>query len=143
MKLSRRKALQEHKKMWNWIADEIEKTGLPVGKYEYLCKSGNEYYQRLRSDCFLCEYTRSNNDGSCKHCPVIWYEDDDKFKSLVFVPCIDPKSPYYKFLMHDIKGIKYEEWLKRRVEYARLVANLPERPISFKNFLKELFSRGE
>ena len=51
MKFSRRKALQEHRKMWNWIADEIEKTGQPVGKYEYLKNS--PYGIHLMADCFI------------------------------------------------------------------------------------------
>ena len=141
MKFSRRKALQEHRKMWNWIADEIERTGLPVGKYEYLKDS--PYRTNLTADCFLCEYTRDTYGGKCNNCPVIWYKNDDKFKASVYTPCIEPKSPYYKFLMNDIRGVTYEEWVTSRVKYAREVANLPERPGSLKKFLNELFSRGE
>lgn len=140
MKLSKQQAIKEHRKMWNWIADEIEKTGHEVTKYDYLRQS--EYaYERIRADCFLCDYIRNTGDGLCGHCPLVWYKDDDRFVGRTM--CIDPKSPYFKYLLHDTKGKTYEEWVKESSKYAREIANLPIRPNAFKKFLKDLFSRGE
>lgn len=64
MELTREEAISEHRKMWNWIADEIEKEkrdGIQWLKNKYCAQNNLE----LRSDCFCCEYTQRN----CSACP--------------------------------------------------------------------------
>ena len=40
MRLTREQAIAEHRKMWNWIADETEKLKRRVGEREYFLAMG-------------------------------------------------------------------------------------------------------
>ena len=56
MKLTKQKAIEEHRKMWNWIADQYEKgcvTDIHALKSEYMGETGLE--GRLLHNCFCCE----------------------------------------------------------------------------------------
>ena len=118
--LTKKKTIEEHRKMWNWIADQIEQAEevLPVWllKKQYL--KSTPYYKELIADCFLCEYSGVCSD-SCKHCPVI--SDDDS-------GCLG--GLYGKASIATVKC--YEEDTKENRQYAaelcRKIANLPERP---------------
>lgn len=69
MELTREEAISEHRKMWNWIADEIEKEKRDQDildlKEEYCNREG---YNDIRSDCFCCGYTKY----ICDYCPIEW-----------------------------------------------------------------------
>lgn len=68
MELTKEQAISEHRKMWNWIADKIEKEKecQEIGdlKEEYCIE--NDFL--LKNDCFCCEYTKNN----CDNCPIEW-----------------------------------------------------------------------
>lgn len=69
MKLTREQAIAEHRKMWNWIAEQIETFGftLDIHGYKKEYCSINDCYGILNW-CFMCEYT--NDD--CNICPLDW-----------------------------------------------------------------------
>ena len=54
MKLTREPAIAEHRKMWNWIADETEKRGEDIEKTEYFLK--HNIKESVACHCFCCEY---------------------------------------------------------------------------------------
>lgn len=60
----REEAIEKHRKMWNWLADNPGKR-----KCDYLNKFDPE--AKLDGDCYLCEYGRQPESG-CDCCPVIW-----------------------------------------------------------------------
>ena len=112
MILTREEAIENHRKMWNWIADETEKRKKIVFKEEYFIE------HNLNScflDCYCCHYTHINRSPSCETCPVEWGGETGI--------CTDKDSPYFRFsLTH------YYDY-KSAAKYAREIANLPERKI--------------
>lgn len=103
MKLTRKQAIAEHRKMWNWIADEHEK-GNVVKKSDYLQSHGFDP-REFSNSSFLCEYV--NQYGlNCRSCPIQWCYEHCSI------------SEYEQFLQGDYK---------ERAYWARKIANLPER----------------
>ena len=131
MKLTKQKAIEEHRKMWNWIADQYESnrnSELRVLKREYI----KEYtdIEHISCDCFLCEYVfdvmmieqlvmfKDPVEG-CKYCPVTWVnkEEDEHTIKLRCCPCENEDSPYLK--------AKRAINLKVKSKLAGEIANLP------------------
>lgn len=108
MKLTKQQALDGHRKMWNWIADVIEKEKkfllIKELKKEY-CRKNNLH---LTEDCFCCEYDNQHFD-TCEQCPVSW-EDSCS------VPCI----PLFRLVLETT------DW-HEQAKIARQIANLKER----------------
>lgn len=116
MELTREQAIAEHRKMWNWIADEIEKEN-HVFDIEELKDLYLGVFKKMSicpiERCFLCEYSmeqlnKTGNGVTCDHCPVI-------------------KADGYGCL----GGLHYEvcrsyTW-QEQAKLARQIANLPER----------------
>lgn len=124
MQLTRQRAIQEHRKMWNWIANESERLRNPVDKNAYLHKFFNHVY--LTNECFLCDYSFfiCNNEsfGSdakkmCDYCPLSW-----------------SASGKERCMSNDYDGY-YDLWEKAYIggdyieaaRLARIIANLPEK----------------
>lgn len=70
MKLTKQQAIEGHRKMWNWIADEIE-------KMKHICRIINlkiiychKNVLNLKNYCFCCEYT--GIDNTCDSCILDW-----------------------------------------------------------------------
>lgn len=123
MELTREQAITEHRKMWNWIADCIEKFKMVIDivdqKRRY-CMENIRY--PVKNYCFLCEYTCNKNwEQDCKKCPIKWpsefYElpcegeawEDDEEKYGLWWRCNTAKT-----------------W-QEQARLARQIANLPER----------------
>lgn len=108
--LTREQAIAEHRKMWNWIADEIEKKNKVLGiwnlKDRYCEIKG---FELVLYNCFLCEYTKAN----CVNCPIDWKNDSAMYmcerNGGLWVKCRDA-----------------ETW-QEQAALARQIANLPER----------------
>lgn len=120
--LTKTQAIAEHRKMWNWIADQVEQ-GIVVHpvyllKKEYL--KGTSYHKELIANCFLCEYAGVCSD-SCRHCPVI-PESEQGTGCLggLYRKVLDAASKCY--LDDTQKDRQYA------VQLCRKIANLPERP---------------
>lgn len=124
MHLTKTQAIAEHRKMWNWIADQIEQRSvvhplyLLILKKEYL--KDTPYHKELIANCFLCEYSGICSD-SCRHCPVIPESEQG-------IGCLG--GLYGKVL--DAVAKCYLDATQEDRQYAvqlcRKIANLPERP---------------
>lgn len=117
MELTREQAIEEHRKMWNWIADKIERFERVVSISEYkrmYCYSFG--MNDILSSCFMCEYT----NAICRKCPLDWGN-----KEGVYAKCLD------KYMFGDGMGIyelcKNAETWQEQAKLARQIANLPER----------------
>ena len=103
--MTREEALENHRKMWNWIADETEFQKRKVYVNEYLFKDKNNPIKLLNGD-YLCEYTKVN----CYKCPIDW--NDKEF-------CCKKDTSYDKWC-------ECNTWEGAEM-YAREIANLPEK----------------
>lgn len=126
MKLTKQQTIQEHRKMWNWIATMLKSERYKAFDYT---ECGNKYgtaivflkrvYMnmiglkgKIFCDCFCCEYD-GNPDVlcSCVCCPVIWCNgkcSNSEYGQLI-------KLPYTP------------ENLDKAAALALKIANLPER----------------
>lgn len=71
--LTKEKAILEHRKMWNWIADNVIQLKPPTStniKKLYL-QSCNINVDLMCND-FMCEYVHNNYKGDCHFCPIRW-----------------------------------------------------------------------
>ena len=118
--MNKEKVIENHRKMWNWLADETEKRKLKMNKTDYFEENRECRGIKLRNWCYLCEYT-VNYTGiysysiNCGVCPINWGSD----------------SGYY-MCENDGKGI-YSQWChcdpddwQTAARLARKIANLPE-----------------
>ena len=116
MNLTFDEAIENHRKMWHWIADETEKRNRIVEKYEYFEENNLD---ECRCECYCCEYAFhacKYVTEACLSCPIKWE------KQSVFIRCHKDGTPYDKWkLCKD-----FEDW-KSAAKYAREIANLPAR----------------
>lgn len=133
MELTKQKAIEEHRKMWNWIADQYERnrnSESRVLKREYIKQYTD--IEHISCNCFLCDYAFDvmtieqfgmfkNSVERCKYCPVTWVskEVDEHVIKLRYCPCENEDSPYHR--------IKRVIKLKEKSKLAREIANLSER----------------
>lgn len=126
MELTKEQALEEHRKMWNWIADQYENgrvEDVHAMKEEYIEET--EYRERMLHNCFCCEYAIQKRSGArrCLDCPVIWgaevYDE--------FFPCEHFLSAYEKLKNESCKSDKCDVNSELCARFAREIANLPER----------------
>lgn len=110
MKLTKQQAIEGHRKMWNWIADEIEsrKNVCVIHALKAFYCNANHLF--LRHNCFCCEYS-INGNYSCDKCPVDWIKT--KY-------CTDVEMSLYEAILFT------EQW-KEQADLARQIANLPEK----------------
>ena len=116
MQLTREQALNEHRKMWNWIADETKKRGYKVSKEEYLYKKCG-FDEIIYNDCFCCEYalfaSLKEEKPICSVCPIDW----GTYKKGKHITCLS--SLYGKW--YDT-----EDPIEA-AQFARQIASLPRR----------------
>ena len=129
-------AIENHRKMWNWIADAYESGRVsPVRelKHEYLNMTGNK---NILVDCFLCDYAgpsdvmcNSNYAFDCTKCPLDWGTPDNSSVTEGF--CVDrlyyddEEGLYGQLLQLTYANTTYR--CKDAAKLARQIANLPER----------------
>ena len=124
MELTKEKAIEEHRKMWNWIADEIIKRGKPVGEKEYIKLFFPE--EQVESQSFLCEFVGRDEEcgdecpldwGITKHCSgVIRKREEGKIVETI-----------YGLYLSYIEYAFYHKNCEKASEIAREIANLPEK----------------
>ena len=124
MHLTKTQAIAEHRKMWNWIADQLEQ-GIVVHspyllKKEYL--KDTPYRQKLIAHCFLCEYAGACSD-SCRHCPVV-HEN----KNIHVTGCLGGLYNELGYVIDQCDLDDTQESRQYAVQLCRKIANLPERP---------------
>ena len=113
--MKKEEAVYNHRKLWNWIAEETEKRKEVVLKAQYFYENGLSY---IKNDCYCCEYEQEFLDDDCNHCPILWVSAGEKYKY-----CVAKSSPYMKWTIASEITQDYRECAK----YAREIANLPAR----------------
>lgn len=113
--LTKEEAVYNHRKLWNWIAEETEKRKEVVLKEQYFSENG---FIHIKNDCYCCEYEREFLDDDCNHCPILWVAAGEEYKY-----CVARSSPYMKWIIASEIVQDYRECAK----YAREIANLPAR----------------
>ena len=133
--MTREQAIEEHRKMWRWIAEQFEngRREIPlILKGEYVQK--HTEYKRLVSDCFCCHYAynkavhNENHDPKlkCAFCPIDWQSDAERFM------CVyknESESGIYEELSDEVTKGWYVVDLERCAMLARRIAELPERVV--------------
>uniref|UniRef100_A0AAU8B0C4 Uncharacterized protein n=1 Tax=Dulem virus 36 TaxID=3145754 RepID=A0AAU8B0C4_9CAUD len=126
MELTREQAIAEHRKMWNWIADESEKRNVMLNKTHYFIEH-NINANELKDYCFACEYAyqtyqtkgKKHSTKFCNYCPLVWESNRRTF----MCECKDHRL--------DDLGLfalwRNSKTIEEHVRYARLLANLPEK----------------
>lgn len=109
--MTKKEAVENHRKMWRWIAEETLREKRKVYKYEYLLKLyGHQYeYDDICNECFCCEYASQFTNDECHICPVVWPTGFCGARDGLYAKFVDTKS------------------LKQRAEIARVISELPER----------------
>lgn len=112
--MTREEAIKNHRKMWNWIADQIRdgRKDVTIGelKIQYLIEHGYDPVT-IRHGCFCCEYAAQESGDYvdyCKSCPLIWGNEE------------------YCENGHFCENEGWS-WLAFTKENARKIANLPEK----------------
>ena len=104
MKLTKKKTIEYHREMWNWLAETGEKY-----KHHW---PGFEKMGWTTSYCFLCEYAETHTKHYCNQtCILIWPPDDQG--------CDEGKDPYSHWDRAKTK--------RTRKKYAKIISELPER----------------
>lgn len=132
MQLTKKQAIQEHRKMWNWIADQY-KNGCTEFIYDieerYIEECTNYSPSDIEGWSFCCEYSKQNDvEDSCDSCPLAWD------KVACFAVCLETteigeygedKGLYAK--------IGEETWNSSKIDFDKVyklckqIASLPER----------------
>lgn len=129
MKLTKEQAVVEHRRMWNWIAQQYragERYNVEEMKRRYISGELGKSPDLICNHCFCCEYSvqvGNDSDGPCDNCPIKWPSDVEEYF------CIDAYEP------DGGKGLYAVEYLlsiqpacdvRRLVYLAEQIANLPE-----------------
>lgn len=126
MELTREQAIKEHRKMWNWLAENPD-----MDKDDYLELNDFKY---VENECFLCHYSHQN-DGECcgEDCILDWGETN----CMGNIPNLGLYQVYYelKCLLYNIN--KNSVWSKDIIQglhliisrTARVIAELPENKV--------------
>ena len=113
MRLTKRKAVEITKELWEWLAETGEsKWGWPKW----------EEYGDFHASCPLCEYTDRHTCLSCQSCPLLgmWL---DRRSSL----CMDAGSPFRRWIgTFEIEEPSYND-MGLRKESAREIVDLCNR----------------
>lgn len=82
--MTKKEAVENHRKMWRWIAEETVKRKSKVFKKEYFIE--NNIVDNIFCDCYCCDYVRQLDVPICEKCPVKWpYRNYCGFNSLMQV----------------------------------------------------------
>ena len=76
MQLTKEQAIIEHRKMWNWIADQYKNRCINYiydVEQKYIDECTNYSSDEIESNSFCCEYCNQNDvSDSCDSCPLVW-----------------------------------------------------------------------
>lgn len=136
MELTKKQAIEEHRKMWNWIADAIKNKEdclavvsrynwdslIAKLKYRYLLNYKGQKYKDIYTHCFCCEYADNVRNNTyydinfCRYCPVMWSGSTGY--------CCGKYGEYIELI--SLRGYSDENKEKAYI-LALKIANLPER----------------
>lgn len=109
--MTKKEAVENHRKMWRWIAEETLKRKRKVFKGEYLLQlyDNQLIYEDITNECFCCEYVSQFIYDVCDRCPITWPGGC----------CNGENGLYEKFT--------YANSLEQCAKIARIISELPER----------------
>lgn len=117
--MTKQEAIEGHRKMWRWIAEQIEKQGVVGNIFELKEKWCEKNGYVLERDCFCCEYVNENRNDSRRcddWCPLMWGKSANDGCMII--------DNHHGGLYHQILFCEdYEEG----VILARKIAELPEK----------------
>lgn len=129
MKLTKEQAVVEHRRMWNWIAQQYragEHHNVEEMKRRYISGELGKSPDLICNHCFCCEYsihTGKDSGGLCANCPIKWPSDAEEYF------CIDAH------VLDDGEGLYMEACsisiqqacdVGRLISLVEQIANLPE-----------------
>lgn len=134
LNLSREQTIIEHRKLWNWLADQYE-SGKFVKKEDYFIDFEDEFIPCVL--CYCCDYTIDNRGGcrNCDLCPIRWPHNKH---------CMDYGSLWRRYTAYEDKLLSIEDYpakedglifqykkdlLKAIAIVTRNIANLPEKEV--------------
>lgn len=132
MQLTKKQAIEEHRKMWNWIADQY-KSGytdfIYVIEERYIKECTNYIPDEIDNWSFCCEYSDQHDvSNSCDRCPLVWGN------VMGFANCLqsyevnksgDDRGLYAKIADETWDSSKIDS--EKVYELCKQIANLPER----------------
>lgn len=136
MQLTKEQTIEEHRKMWNWIADQYEKrdsTDVCSLKHMY-CQKKN--MDEINAHCFLSNYAGMNESShgnyafNCDQCLLQWPVPEDS--NIEDGYCVDKDDFEDQYGLYGMLESGYDEsgnilTFKEKANIARQIANLPER----------------
>jgi len=113
MKLTKEQTIEEHHKMWNWIAENVHDIRPTTAKQikEYYLKNISCLKETTDNNCFCPEYINE----LCYNCSLYW---GAKPYRCVIDNCV--------FYIEFSKYIRCADYVKA-ADMAKLIANLPKR----------------
>lgn len=110
--MTKNEAVENHRKMWTWIALETLKRKSKMEKEDYFNEIMPSLKGKIFNNCFCCNYAKQLRYSVefCEMCPLKW-----PFKDCTY-------STY--FLWHETTSSDYE----KAAIYALEIASLTERP---------------
>lgn len=118
--LTKERAIELHRQLWNYIADESERKGQIITKEEAFIHF--MWSPFVKAGCWCCEYDLQFGKWDCSHCPIKWPANR----------CVSSQSPFRHWRMvRNTDAVligNHKENLKEAIKYAREIANLPENP---------------
>lgn len=140
-KLTKEEAIQEHRKMWNWIAEQYRKCeqggcshirSIMQLKQEFVDKEFPGSH--IINSCFCCLYASVDGStkpdvvirGTCDCCPINWESEADYFKCMDLTNSEDGEG-YFKRALDAFDRLDVSEGgLDELIEISEKIANLPE-----------------
>lgn len=115
MKLTRKQAIKNHRKMWRWIKEKTLERRRCVSKDEYFIEHNIHDSDIPFLGCYACDYIRGE---PCEKCPIQW----DGVSCSVLNKRGDGQGVFSKW----VTAIMDSDF-EKAAELAGIIAELPER----------------
>ena len=144
--ITRKQAIAEHRKMWNWIADKTMETRTPIEKKDYVNQHDIDkiqgYEQFKESNlCFCCLYAENKfrrinknweediyiNSFPCQYCPLDWDSTNYEYMCEYRKSGLDGlhASWFNEIIKYQTNQNEFD--YKKASKIAREIANLPKK----------------
>lgn len=126
--MTKSEAIENHRKMWNWIADQYEdEHGIHLMTDEMknlYIKDNLGNNATVFNECFLCDYAFKEScsmSSYCRYCPLEW-PDKKEYDGFFCETKSNNRANWVQCL-----NFSYKEQFKDAARIARAIANLPEK----------------
>lgn len=132
--LTRKEAVQKHKDMWTWLAEQnqlIVENGndrVAVSKRDYFRPHGVPRKELPENYCYACQYAqnqadKANDTDKCRYCPIDW-TDNGRYENR---RCVSRKAPKQSLYGRFETANLIDGDVAECARVAEIIANLPER----------------